>query len=85
MKRRATRKELIDLLTQVVTRAELSHTEKCRWEELGHGGDCACAVGVRNYTTPRYPGLKAVIEETLETEKRLVAWIKHTGRKDPAK
>lgn len=71
--KRPSRAELIDLLKQVVERAELDHTEKCRWEELSHGGDCNCAVGVRNYTFPRYPGLKAVIEQTLEREKKFTS------------
>ena len=64
-----TRKELITLLEKVVNQAHLSHTERCTWEELNHGGDCNCAVGARHYVSPSWPGLKVAIERTLEREK----------------
>lgn len=59
------RKDLIQLIKDISTH-RISHTERCTWEDMNHGGDCGCGVG----DWPGYPGFKKRIDAILDAEKK---------------
>ncbi len=67
--KKATRKELIKLLKELSTH-RIDHTDRCTWEELNHGGDCACGVSDDRGIGEAGWGFSTRIKAILEAEKQ---------------